>query len=401
MFMKNHFLLLTFLMSAQISFAQIIFEKGYIINNNNERIDCLIKNYDQKNSPTEIEYKTSGNSEPQKAGIVSIKEFSITGYSKFIRVETNIDRSSSELSKLTNKSSPEWSYEILFLRVLIEGKASLYSYEDKTTYRFFYSSSADTSIRQLIYKEYLSDDDKYLLTNNWFRQQLWNDVRHENASISSVENIQYSESALKKYFKIYNDSNSSATKEYIAKATKSPLRLKFTSGFTLSSASFSVTDTPYKNTEFDKEIDYRLGIEGEYFLPVNKSKWSIVLEPSYQHYSSQSENYLGDAEIEYQSLEFPLGLRYYVFINEKFNMFTNAFYVFNSGLNFNSAITFYYQGAKPIIIDTKSCLAFGIGVNYRRLSSEVRINSTRTIVGRYTYHSEYQVASFIIGFRIF
>ena len=135
---------------------------------------------------------------------------------------------------------------------------------DKTTYRFFYSSFADTSIRQLIYKEYLSDDDKYLLTNNGFRQQLWNDVRHENASISSVENIQYSEIALKKYFNTYNHSNGSATEEFKAKDTKSPLRLKFTSGFTLSSASFSVTDTPYKNTEFGKEIDYRLGIEGEY-----------------------------------------------------------------------------------------------------------------------------------------
>jgi hypothetical protein len=398
--MKNTVLLLSFFLTAQILFAQISFEKGYIINNNNQKIECLIKNYDQKNNPTKIEYKTSENSESQQAGISSIKEFGINGCSKFIRVEINIDRSSQDISELSNKSESEWSYEQLFLKVLVEGRASLYSFEDKLSKKYFYSV-VDTSIKQLIHKEYLSGDDKFLLTNNGFRQQLWLDMKCKDAKASSVENIQYSESALKKYFINYNDCIGSVSTEYKDKGVNNPLRLKITSGFTVTSASFSVTDTPYKNTDFSKEIDYRLGIEGEFLLPVNKGKWRIVLEPSYQHYASKSENYLGKATIEYQSLEFPLGLRYYVFVNKNLNLFANTLYVFNSGLNFNSAINFYYQGARPIIIDTKSCLAFGIGINYKRLSSEIRFNSTRNIVGRYTYHSEYQVSSFIIGYRIF
>jgi hypothetical protein len=377
-----------------------MFESGYIIDNNNQRVECLIKNYDQKNSPTEIEYKTNEISEPQKLAITSAKEFGIIGYSKFVRVETNIDRSSNDLNKLTNKSNPEWSFEQLFMEVLVEGKASLYYYEDKEIKRFLYSVS-DSDIKQLVYKEYLSDDDKLLLTNNGFRQQLWTDVRCVNASASSVENIQYSESALKNYFTKYNDCNDIVSKVYKPKGIKNPFRLKINSGFTVTSASFSVTDMPYKNTEFDKEIDYRVGIELEYILPVNKNKWRIVLEPSYQHYSSKSENFLGNAEIEYRSLEFPVGLRYYAFINDNLNLFANALYVVNSGINFNSAITFDYPYAQPIIIDTKSCLAFGIGINYKRLSSEVRFNTNRNIVGRYMYHSDYLVSSFIIGYRIF
>jgi hypothetical protein len=390
-------IILTITVSA---IGQVKFEKGYFINNENQRIECLIKNYDQKNNPTGIEYKTDENAESQKLTINSVKEFGIINDSKFMRAETNIDRSSNDLSKPSDKSNSEWSYEKVFLKVLVEGKASLFSFDDKTTSRFFYSVN-DSSIKQLIFKNYLSPDDKYLLTNNGFRQQIWTEIRCEDASESSVENIQYSESALKKYFIRYNECNGSTNKEIKMKEHKNAFHLKITSGFTITSASFSVTDTPYKNTDFGKEIDYRIGIEGEFVLPINKNKWRIVLEPSYQHYSSESENFLGNAAIDYQSLEFPLGIRYCVFLNEKLNLFTNVFYVFNSGINFNSVINFDYQGAMPIFIDTKSCLAFGIGVNYKRLSSEIRINSNRNIVGRYSYHSDYNVSSFIIGYRIF
>lgn len=393
-------LIALFLVITSAALGQVSFEKGYFINNENQKIDCLIKNYDQKNNPTEIEYKTSETAELQKAGKSLIKEFGITGYSKFIRAETNIDRSSNDLSKLSIQSNPEWSHEQLLLKVLVEGKASLFSYNDKTSNRFFYSI-ADSGIKQLIHKEYLSADDKFLMTNNGFRQQLWTDVRCENTTIGSVENIQYSESTLKKYFSKFNDCSNSVNKDYTANKTKNPLHLKFNSGFTVTSASFSVTDQIYKNTEFGKEIDYRVGIEFEFILPVNKNKWRVVLEPSYQHYSSESENFLGNAKIEYQSLEFPLGLRYYVFLNDELNIFANALYVFNSGINFNSNITFDYPYAQPIIIDTKSCLAFGVGVNYKKLSSEIRFNTNRNIVSRYTYHSEYIVSSFIIGYRIF
>jgi hypothetical protein len=393
-------LIALFLVITSATLGQVSFEKGYFINNDNQRIDCLIKNYDQKNNPTEIEYKTSETAELQKAGKSLIKEFGITGYSKFIRAETNIDRSSIELSKPSIQSNPEWSREQLFLKVLVEGKASLFSYEDKTTSRFFYSV-ADSGIKQLIFKEYLSEDDKYLLTNNGFRQQLWTDVRCENTTIGSVENIQCSESALKKYFSKYNDCSNSINKDYTAKKTKNPFHLKINSGFTITSASFSVTEQAFKNTEFDKEIDYRAGIEFEYELPFNKNKWRVVLEPSYQHYSSESENFVGNATIKYQSLEFPIGIRYYVFLNKNFNVFTNAYLVINSGINFNSTISFDYPGAQPLIIETQSCLAFGIGANYKRLSAEIRINSNRNIMSRYTYHSEYHVSSFTIGYRIF
>ena len=398
--MKEKFLLLALALIATNTFSQINFESGYFIDNNNQRVDCLIKNYDQKNSPTGIEYKTAENAESQKADITSIKEFGINDNLKFIRVETNIDRSSNDLAKPSAKSSPEWSQELLFLKVLVEGKASLFSYEDKTTNRFFYSVG-DSSIKQLIYKQYLSEDAKYLLTNNGFRQQLWTEIKCENAIISSVENIRYSESALKKYFSRYNEYNGSANKEFKVKAQKDPFHLKISSGFTVTSASFSISTIPYSDTYFDKEINFRLGIDMEYTLPFNKNKWRIVFEPSYQHYNSQSENPLGDTEIKARSIEFPLGIRYYVFINNKLNLFVNSLYLVTSRINFNSAITIDYPYSSPIYLENQSCLSVGIGANYKRLSSEIRIYANRNIINHNSYPSDYRVSAFIIGYKIF
>jgi len=389
-----------FLIIATSTIGQVRFEKGYFITNDNQRIECLIKNYDQKNSPKGIEFKTAENTESQKAEITTIKEFGIIDDSKFIRVETNIDRSSTDLSKPSAKSNPEWSYEQLFLKVLIEGKASLFSYNDKTTSRFFYSVT-DSAIKQLIYKEYLSEDDKYLLKNNGFRQQLWTEIRCEDASESSVENIQYTESALKKYFTRYNNCNGSASKEFKLKEQKNAFHLKITSGVTLSSVSFSVSTIPYADTDFGKEFNYRLGMDIEYILPVNKNKWRIVFEPSYQHYSSKSDNPLGDAEITAKSIEFPLGIRYYFFLNDKLNLFVNALYLISAGINFDSAITIDYPSARPVYLENQGCLAVGIGANYKRLSSEIRIYANRNIISHGNYDSDYRTTAFIIGYRLF
>ena len=138
--MKAIFTALIITLLATCSFAQITFEKAYFINSINQRVDCLIKNYDWKNNPTEIEYKTDETSEKQTSEFSSIKEFGISGYSKFVRVQTDVDRSSPDMS-VSSQSSPEWSHEEIFLKVLLEGGASLYFYEDGSLQRFFYSLS--------------------------------------------------------------------------------------------------------------------------------------------------------------------------------------------------------------------------------------------------------------------
>ncbi|MDO9257289.1 MAG: hypothetical protein Q7U54_17350, partial [Bacteroidales bacterium] len=200
-------LIALFLSIASVVSAQIKFENGYIINNENQRIECLIKNMDWKFNPVHLEYKKTANGIAEKGTLSSIKEFGITGFSRYVRADVKIDISPADLINLSHERDPVWSQERMFLKVLVEGKAKLYYYEKEKLIRFFYSVS-DTSINQLIYKQYYVGNDQ-IAENFKFREQLWNNVRCSNAGLNSVENLRYTRSELERYVKKYNEGSES------------------------------------------------------------------------------------------------------------------------------------------------------------------------------------------------
>ena len=69
-------------------YSQISFEKGYYINNSNQKVNCLIKNYDWKNNPIDFEYKILETDQEKKASLKSIKEFGIYNISIYCESRT-------------------------------------------------------------------------------------------------------------------------------------------------------------------------------------------------------------------------------------------------------------------------------------------------------------------------
>lgn len=56
--MRKQILVLALITISQFdSYAQIIFENGYFINELNQKVECFIKNIEWRNNPTEFEYK--------------------------------------------------------------------------------------------------------------------------------------------------------------------------------------------------------------------------------------------------------------------------------------------------------------------------------------------------------
>ena len=53
-------------------YSQISFENGYFIDNDNQKINCLIKNLDWENNPTKFKYKLSENNELNTKTIKSV-----------------------------------------------------------------------------------------------------------------------------------------------------------------------------------------------------------------------------------------------------------------------------------------------------------------------------------------
>ncbi len=404
------FILLTIL--SFTTYAQITFEKGYYITNSGQKVECLIRNVDWKNNPTKFDYKTEENSEIKKATIETTKEFGIYNVSKYSRYTVQIDRSSEHLSELDENGEPIFKEEQLFLKSLVEGKATLFSYEDGSLRRYFYSVN-DAIVKQLIFKKFLKPESLTIRKNNTYRSQLWNDLKCPEVSINNIKQLNYYKKDLTKFFINYNECNDS---EYILfgkkKRSKNAFSLTIRPG--LNSSSLTVKNpsrsasSRSRNVSFDNELGFRFGIEAEYVFPFNKNKWALILEPTYQYYKSENQITLDPDTVfqrteivkaDYSSIELPIGIRHYFFLSDKSKIFINCSYT----LDFSTKSTIEYETVPNLSGKTGTNLAFGLGYKQNnKYSIEIRYMTPRNLLGNYQiWESDYKTISVIMGYTIF
>ena len=395
------------LLSLQ-SHAQITFEKGYFVNESDQKIDCLIKNVDWRNNPSVFQYKLSEAAPVEEAKIDGIKEFGIYGYSKYVRYSVKIDISGNQIDELSHERNPVFDEETLFLKVLIEGKASLYLYQDKSITRFFYK--VDTSaVTQLVYRRYLANSNK-IVENNLYKQQLLTELKCQGITVNDVTRIGYFEKDLERFFSKFNICTGSENEIFETKK-RDYFNLALKAGVNLSSLSIDNSISNLRDTNFGSNINYRFGVEAEIILPFNKNKWAIITEPSYQYFNSEkSEEYsllVGGkliSKVDYQSIQIPVGLRYSIFLKSGFKIFLIVSYIMN--LSNNSSITFNREdGSLVSSLDIKPTknVSLGIGCTLKeKLSFEVRYQSNINLLGNYSYwFSSYKNLSIMLGYKLF
>ena len=405
---KQLLLIALFTILCAESYSQIIFENGYFIDESNNKIECLIKNVDWKNNPTEFEYKFSQNDTVHKATFKTVKEFGIYNVSKYIRAKTNIDKSSEQIDKMSSERNPNFQEELLFLKVLIEGKASLFLYIDGNLTRFFYKLN-DSEIQQLVYKRYLINDT--ILVNNSFKQELFLKLKCEEIVLNDIKNLRYSNRDLEKLFIKYNKCTGSDYINYKTKQNKDLFNLTFRPSLNYSSLEIQNSVLGFNDIDFRNKLGIRFGIEAEFILPFNKNKWGIIVEPTYQYFKSEQSKETGNvsggilvSRIDYKSIELPVGIRYYFCLNDKSKLFTNISYVFD--FSNNSSIKFLRNDDSmldELEIKSRRNLALGIGYKYKnRYSMEIRYNTNREILSDYLYwSSNYSSLNIIFGLSMF
>jgi hypothetical protein len=383
----------------------VTFENGYFINEDDQRIDCLIENLDWKNNPTEFKYKPVGNLEIKKADIHTIKEFGIDNVCKYIRAKVNIDRSGAGLNRFNSNKHPVFSEEQLFLKVLIEGEASLFFYDDGTLRRFFYRTK-DSEVKQLIYKEYLTRDNM-IAVNNSFRQQLLNDLKCQDITMRDLEDIKYTENSLERVIVKYNICTKSEYRDFKTKKSKDLFNLTIRPGLNISSLSGSYANTTLRDFDFDPSLRLRLGIEVEIILPFNNNKWALITEPTYQSFRSSKTMANRDISggtlvctVDYASIELPLGVRHYFFLRNESKIFLNAAPVVD--FSFNSSIQFARSNGSVLSseeFESKVNMALGVGYKHKdRYSLEVRYLTSRQVLGYSNWNSSYKTLSVIAGY---
>lgn len=405
--MKYKYLIFFAILSIE-SFSQYIFEMGYFINESNQKTECLIKLMDWINNPTEFEFKLTQDAAVQKQDIKKVKEFGIYGYSKYIRAQVGIDRSSDNINKLDSKRNPVFQEEQLFLKVLIEGEASLFFYQDAFVTRFFYKTS-DTEIKQLVYKRFLVNNG--ILVNSSFKQQLLNDFKDQGISQEDVAYLHYSKKELERFFKKLNGILNADYIHYKQKRKEILYNLSLRPGINSCNLKTQNSIFEWKDTDFDNNLNFRFGIEAMYVLPFNKNKWCIIVEPTYQYYKSEKISDINQysiftrkSSVNYHSIEIPVGIRYYFYINSKSRLFVNVAYI--SDFNFNSSFEcIRSDGWKMYSAEMRSQRNYGFGAGYKclkRYSMEIQYHTSRDILyGEQFWDTSYETVSLIFGYSLF
>ena len=390
---------------AIASFGQMEFEKGYLITKDHQRIECFIKNQEWKDNPEEFSYKLTKSGVTQKGKLGSVQEFSIPGSFKFVNADVKIDRQLKPTIGLKNELTPVWSQERLFLKVLQEGKAKLYSYDNNKLKRFFYSLS-DTSINQLVYLETLNGFT--LIKNTSYQQQLWGNLKAPNATMNSIKEINYTQKDLESYFKTYNESFGGPVQEINKEKRGSYFNLKFAPGINSSSVTTSmvVDATNLKSkVDFGSKTGFQAGLEAELIVPINKYHWGILFEPTYLSYSGEAQGKYGLSSISYKAVEFPIGLRYYFPINENTKIFLNGFVNPGFAINLNSNIGYFEyfsipNDPKTVNIKTSANAALGGGIEFNRFSLEARYYTNNNLLnGQSIGNADYSRFTLALGYK--
>lgn len=407
--MKNKLSIMLLLVTF-ITIAQNKFEPGYYIDNSGIKTECLIKNYDWKNNPKNIEFKLTNEDENIiSKNIEEINEFALNGKSKFIKATVNIDDSSQNIITLSNSPNTRFVEKTVFLKVLVEGNSNLYYYENEDYERFFYS--INDKIEQLVYKQYNTSEGN-IATNESFKQQLFVNFKCNNDQKSIVA-LKYKNNDLIDYFiKTNNCITGKTESKAISEKAKSEIYFKVNVLLNNINTTFEgIFGYDIKNFKSANKNTFGFGFEAEIILPYNNKKWSLIFDPSYLQNKQSSIIYKPEFTkpdfVLYNdsyTIRIPLGIRRYFKLNESSKLFTNLSY----SININKTYVYLYtpfDNHTNILTDAgfpSSNLALGFGYQYKKYSAEIKYNTSTQI---YTYWSgdNYTLnqTSLKLGYKLF
>lgn len=406
--MKKQLLLVLIAILGLNCYAQISYEKGYYINNSGQKIEGLIKNIEWLNNPTSIQFKSSENSDVQNLSIESVKEFRVYNYHKYERHTVDMDRSSDYLKDLSSDRNVNFKSETLFLKIEVDGDATLYSYFEGNLKRFFFKTS-NTDITQLVYKRYYVSDDQ-VGKNNLYQQQLWKNLKCSDISLRKTERLDYKVNKLTAFFNLYNQCKNP---DFIVKKTKvkANFNISIRPGviFSTAEAARSAFLSPIRY-EGGNGIGYRFGAEMEFVMKFNRNKWALLAEPTYQSFKADNirrnrqVNITPGTEaidLEYSSLQLPVGIRHYMFLGDNSSIFLNALMSFRLS---SEIYTIKRPSTGNVLSIEKKGLTtfnFGIGYKYGKYSVELRYAPEESIQDIGSYDVQNNMMSLIIGYKIF
>ncbi len=411
----------------------MLFDDGYFIDNENNKVKCLIELGNWRIHPKKIAYKTTADGEVKTLMVNEIKEFGLGDglFERYISRIVEIDKSRDDYSMLSTERNPVFNQEHLFLKEIVTGTASLYEFNDKNRKRYFYSIE-DGPLKQLVWKEYRLPEGQQagavgkstIQTNRQFRQQLINTLSCSKNSSRKLKSIKYIAAELKPYFINYNECKDpnyvyrSEAEIKVQKSNSDLFNMWIKPGFKVSYLNTETSAFPFDNYLFGYKPGFRFGLDFEFFprynnsgKQISKTKWCFIAEPVLQTFSASDEaSYVQSAgvietdplTVTYKSVDFTFGLRYYFSSSENLSFHVDAsrvaFDILNEGNILFEKFTFSNAAMTP-----GGNWRFGIGATYSdKFSASVNYHSRRDLFAKTkNWVSAYRTLELVFGYKLF
>ncbi|OYQ36119.1 hypothetical protein CHU92_10040 [Flavobacterium cyanobacteriorum] len=305
-------------------------KQGYYITTTGEKVEGYFKQSDF-NNPDNLYFKTLPNEQFRQLDKENLREYGIENMYKYIRRTVNVDLSEmNDLKRMANNKNPVYSKAELFLNIIAEGAASLYSAKVGTSTAFFYSLNSQDEIKQLIYKKYISSAaNSKVEENNLYRQQLYENLNCGNRPVKEFTTIRYTKSDLLNTVKAYNDCSGSTTVAYTNKGSNE-YQLKYRIYAGAATVDFSVEDALVKGQEDNAGSSIAAGFEVALRSPSKRWEYFAIFEYQkikaevvgfrYQNFNTTRSNYDMDA----RAFNLYFGARYNLYFSKNNKIFADA-----------------------------------------------------------------------------
>jgi hypothetical protein len=374
--MKNITIVSLFLFACLYLQGQVSFEKGYLLNNNGERVECFIKNVNSKNTPQVFFYKLKAHDVNEKiAELKNFKEVGIGDKLKYVKRVVQMDQSLNSLEQISEQRAAEFIEDTVFLEVLLEGEASLFYYQGRRFNRFFFEKGA-LGIQPLVYKMY-SIDGK-VGENKQYLQQINNHLVCDG--FERVDQLLYNKKRMTLHFAKYNECMDTGYTNYMGEEKSGEFKLW--ARLELMNGRLNLSD--YNGKEFDevsfgRHLNLQYGVSLEYILPYGNGTWSLLAEPSIQTVNAQR----GLWSVEHISIELPVGGRYYIFSKDKQDqakLYLSLQYLLDIFAHTEVFIGEQRIRDNNLVIGD---FAFGFGGVYNRFEAGIRVKLSKNMLGDY------------------
>ncbi len=393
---ERAFFIIVFFCIGSVS-AQINYEPGYYIDSLGNKQEVLIKNREWLDNPEQIDIKLNESSNSQTIGLDRVSEFGINEGSVYTRATVQLDLSSDKTGQLNFTLRPNYMEKTVFLKNILIGKASLYTYSGMGVNKFFFRMD-DGKMEDLVYKRYLSKGKIY--SNEGYKQTLMNALQCNAFSETTFEKLRYKREALTDVFLAYNECQNEQVVTYTenSKITDNESRFKFraTFGARFQSLSLSFNEESF---DLDKKVGVQVGFEGEYIFAFNRNKWSLIGGLTYFGYSDTATRALSQGgtqiiELDYSAFDLSAGGRHSLFLNSDTRIMLSAGFILPLNLSQEFSITGLGNSDD---FSNLSTYFLASGIEYKRVSAEIQYQGRRTLFSGVP--NEYKTLSLTVGYN--